>query len=72
MIDLQIAKKPLRVSSIKTRIKTRDLLLSGRILSLRVSSIKTRIKTCVLNLKNAFNNITLRVSSIKTRIKTCF
>ena len=45
MIDLQIAKKPLRVSSIKTRIKTRDLLLSGRILSLRVSSIKTRIKT---------------------------
>ena len=59
----------LRVSSIKTRIKTDP---SSRIsqfkVTLRVSSIKTRIKT---NQNYNYHTMhALRVSSIKTRIKT--
>ena len=61
---------PLRVSSIKTRIKTPVVftkLPANR--ALRVSSIKTRIKTLRYSYVRLFA-WTLRVSSIKTRIKT--
>ena len=62
----------LRVSSIKTRIKTPSLSLNTQAcLSLRVSSIKTRIKTIRL-IWYIVTLVTLRVSSIKTRIKTIY
>ena len=60
----------LRVSSIKTRIKTLDTIAEpAHPITLRVSSIKTRIKTCNINCL-ILHNKALRVSSIKTRIKT--
>ena len=68
MTNLRIEWDALRVSSIKTRIKTYNVLRNF-LRTLRVSSIKTRIKT--RNNYNFINNKTsLRVSSIKTRIKT--
>ena len=61
----------LRVSSIKTRIKTLKIpkLFLVSFSSLRVSSIKTRIKTKGAVDSN-MKDFSLRVSSIKTRIKT--
>ena len=60
----------LRVSSIKTRIKTEVWVSSSLCGTQRVSSIKTRIKTLKNYILGSLSVQTQRVSSIKTRIKT--